>query len=175
MKKSLIIHSLITLVCIALALLSYHFYFKRNLQQNIEQQAQASIAEAQKAALQESLRIERVVNAVKATEASLRLDIDLYIFDRGELPKSLSDFNHPDNWQPHPALAKIEMQENLTFILHFNPDWHTTGSIKLSKPLPANINEDLHQLVGTSFDCTTADFAFINDYLPNCQYLPTAK
>lgn len=165
MKKSIIIQTLIIFCCITLSLFAYHTYLTQKHFPNIQQQTQNAILEAKKSALQESLKIERVMNTTKNIEALLRLGIELHLFDRGEMPKALSDFNLPE----FDTIQSIEMLPNMVFILHFRPEYHTQGSVKLAMKNP---HADISEIHAAQFDCTTSDFKFLPDYLPNCRFIP---
>lgn len=91
----------------------------------------------------------------------LKIEMQMYLADRGQLPTSLADLNLPPNWTPSSKLKSVELAYNA--VVTITIDNETTKGTLIFTPT-------IHQESYIDWQCTTPNIRDIGLHLPTCEY-----
>ena len=94
----------------------------------------------------------------------LRTEIAVFLAEHGRLPADIGELAI-DGLTPPPAVAKAEIGAGGRIVLHFAADG-LKGSVSLIPDV------DVAAGFVRGWDCSTSDFPFIAEVVPECRYIP---
>ena len=177
---------LINLTCTALGLLAYHYYATHSLEardKRLQERITGDIAtlaqqtidriagereKSEQAAVAKALQLERLAGAIYSAHG-LRTDIAVYLAEQGKLPQHLDDLQYPPDWLPNQHLEHIRLRRNGAIELQLRKTSGLDGIVHLTP----HIQGEYSMIIG--WDCTSADFAFIQQAVPDCQHTRTPE
>lgn len=161
---------LIALLAAALAVGVYDFWLRRQEREVVRTAVRdaAAMLEAQRqqkqdAAVRQALRMERLARGVSSA-AMLRTGVAEYLADKGELPGEMAQLGHPPDWTPHPAVQSMQLRPGGVIVLRFAPELQLDGEVVLTP------EADTAYGMIRNWRCTSSDFEFITQALPDCQF-----
>lgn len=162
MKTNTLLTIIIVLLTILIGLLFYMFsgQAEKRAIDHIEQELNAKNDEKM-AQLKQIAFDHESVQLARAGFEQIRMDMQHYLFDRRELPKSLADLNLPPNWTPSSKIKSVTMNDKAVITIKI--DNATSKGTLIFTP-------SIHQESYIDWQCTTPDIKEIGLHLPTCEY-----
>ncbi|WP_066802309.1 hypothetical protein [Moraxella oblonga] len=162
MKTNTLLSIIIVLLIILIGLFIYLFSGQAEKQaiNHIEQELNAK-NEEKMAQIKQIAFDHESIQLAKAGFEQIRMDMQHYLFDRGELPKSLVDLNLPPNWTPSSKIKSVKLDNHSVVTIHID-NAQSKGTLIFTPTI--------HQDSYIDWSCTTPDIKDIGLHLPTCEY-----
>lgn len=104
------------------------------------------------------------IQLAQSAISHLKMEMQVYLIDRGQLPTSLVELNLPSNWTPSSKIKSVAL------------DNHSVVTITIDNAQSKGVlifTPAIHQDSYIDWQCTTPDIADIGRHLPTCVYTGT--
>lgn len=156
---------IIVLLTILIGLLFYMFSGQAEKQAINHIEQELSIKNDEKMAQLKQIAFDHEsIQLAQSAISHLKMEMQMYLADRGQLPTSLADLNLPPNWTPSSKLKLVELAYNA--VVTITIDNETTKGMLIFTP-------SIHQDSYIDWQCTTPDIKDIGLHLPTCSYTGT--
>ena len=104
------------------------------------------------------------IQLAQSAISHLKMEMQVYLIDRGQLPTSLAELNLPSNWTPSSKIKSVDLDSNS--VITITIDNAQSKGVLIFTPT-------IHQDSYIDWQCTTPDIADIGRHLPTCVYTGT--
>lgn len=163
MKTNTLLAIIIVLLVVLIGLLFYLFsgQAERRAIDHIEQELNAKNDEKLAQIKQIAFDHESIQLAQSAI-SHLKMEMQVYLADRGQLPTSLAELNLPNNWTPSSKIKSVELGNNSVVTIKID-NAQSKGTLIFTP--------SIHQESYIDWQCTTPDIKDIGLHLPTCEYV----
>lgn len=163
MKTNTLLTIVIVLLATLIGLMIYMFSGRAEKQAiaHIEQEISTK-NDTQMAHLKQVAFDNESIQLANSGFAHIKMQMQVYLSDKGQLPKSLMDLNLAPNWTPSAKIKSVSIDNQS--VVKFNIDnAHSKGTLIFTP--------SIHQDSYIDWQCTTPDIKDIGLHMPTCAYI----
>ncbi|STZ08402.1 Uncharacterised protein [Moraxella caprae] len=165
MKTNTLLAIIIVLLTILIGLLFYMFSGQAEKRAINHIKQELSIKNDEKMAKLKQIAFDHEsIQLAQSAISHLKMEMQVHLIDRGQLPTSLAELNLPSNWTPSSKIKSITLDNHSVFTIKI--DNATSKGTLIYTPA-------IHQNSYIDWQCTTPDIKDIERHLPTCSYTGT--